>query len=125
MARKKPHASDVMLARQIGTCKEFTAFLFRGPHDRVTERGFATYRAAREAGDKLQADNPECSRKVIIYGITPGNFSIPCEPDLMMIYCQTRIDEIDDLPEGECHPDTLDEREDLVALMREIENGQE
>ena len=32
-----------------------------------------------------------------------------------------RINEIDALPEGDCHPDTYDERDQLIHTLRAVE----
>lgn len=74
----KTHPEDLKLALEISTAREFSAFYRNGPHEKLVERGFETYEAARERADEMEREHSRFGRKAMVYAITKlGSF--PCD----------------------------------------------
>lgn len=78
---KKLHPADKYALEMIAQAEKFAAVMFTGyPRGYITEY-HSTIDAAREAGKRLEKENPLCCRRAIIAAIAPTGASLPVPAD--------------------------------------------
>ena len=82
MAAEKIHPDDLAQAREIAKAHEFSAHLRKGPHEKYTTRGIASYPEARDELARLKAEHQ--GRRGIVYAINSlGSF--PCDDRMIAL----------------------------------------
>lgn len=79
MAKKKLHPADIADRENVAKAVEFTAYLRRGPFEKIVERAATLAEAAAMAAE-IERANP--GRTALVYAILPTRVSIPVPPDM-------------------------------------------
>lgn len=79
MKKKKLHPADIADRENVAKAVEFTAYLRRGPFDKIVERAATLAEAAAMAAE-IERAHP--GRTALVYAILPTRVSIPVPPDM-------------------------------------------
>lgn len=82
MASEKIHPDDLAQAAEIAKAHEFSAHLRKGPHEKYTTRGLASYDEAKAELARLKAEHQ--GNRGIVYAINRlGSF--PCDDRIVAL----------------------------------------